>query len=72
MRFVITNTKIHVMKDIAIVVCQENIESVIDGKKVKFGIIATNIFERHDDEWLMIHHHSSSISSYLPPNIPYN
>ena len=68
-KFVITNTKIKVVKDIAIVVCLENIENVVDGQDVKFGVLATNIFEYHDKKWLMIHHHGSTVGNYLPPNI---
>jgi len=69
MKFVITNTKIRIVNDIAIVVCMEHIESVIDGEKVKFGVLATNIFERQNNKWLMIHHHGSLVSNYLPPNV---
>lgn len=72
MKFVITNTKIRIIDNIAIVVCLENIESVIDGKRVKFGILATNIFERQKDKWLMIHHHGSTVSNYLPPIVSSN
>ena len=69
MKFVITNTKIRIINDIAMVVCLENIESVIDGENIKFGVLATNIFERKNGKWSMIHHHGSMVSSYLPPNI---
>ncbi len=69
MKFVITNTKIRIINDIAMVVCLENIESVIDGENIKFGVLATNIFERKNGKWFMIHHHGSMISNYLPPNI---
>jgi len=68
-KFVITNTKIRIVDDIAIVVCLENIENVVDGQNIKFGVLATNIFERHNNKWLMIHHHGSTVSNYLPPNI---
>ncbi len=68
-KFVITNTKIRIVGDIAIVVCLENIESVVDGQNVRFGVLATNIFERRDNKWLIIHHHGSTIANYLPPNI---
>lgn len=68
-KFVITNTKIRIVNDIAIVVCLENIESVIDRQNVKFGVLATNIFQRYNNKWLMIHHHGSTVSNYLPPNI---
>ena len=69
MKFVITNTKIRIINDIAIVVCLENIENVIDGENIKFGVLATNIFERQNGKWSMTHHHGSMISNYLPPNI---
>lgn len=69
MKFVITNTKIRIINDIAMVVCLENIENVIDGENIKFGVLATNIFERQNGKWSMIHHHGSMISNYLPPNI---
>ena len=68
-KFVITNTKIKIVKDIAIVVCLENIENVVDGEAIKFGVIATNIFERNNKKWLMVHHHGSTVANYLPPNI---
>jgi len=68
-KFVITNTKIRIVNDTAIVVCLENIENIVDGQNIKFGVLATNIFERHNNKWLMIHHHGSTVSNYLPPNI---
>jgi ketosteroid isomerase-like protein len=71
-RFIITNMKIRTLDNksrMAIVVCQENIESSINGQLVRIGVIATNIFERNDNQWLLVHHHGSSISNYLPPNI---
>lgn len=68
-KFVITNTKIRIVNDIAIVVCLENIESKVDGEDVRFGVLATNIFERQNNKWLMTHHHGSTVSNYLPPNV---
>lgn len=70
-RFFITNTKVRVFDNsrIAVVVCQENIESSINGQLNRIGVIATNIFERNENRWLLIHHHGSSISNYIPPNI---
>jgi ketosteroid isomerase-like protein len=71
-RFIITNMKIRFLDNrsrMAIVVCQENIESSINGQLVRIGVIATNIFERNENHWLLVHHHGSSISNYLPPNV---
>jgi hypothetical protein len=67
--FLITNTKIRIFNDNAVVVCLENMESIIGEHTIKSGILATNIFKKFDNEWLMIHHHGSTVTNYLPPNI---
>jgi hypothetical protein len=70
-RFIITNTKIRIFDDISVVVCLENIETLVDRQAVRFGVTATNIFEHSNEnkKWLLIHHHGSSVSNYLAPNI---
>ena len=70
-KFNITNTKIRIFDNgnIGVIVCQENIESSVNGQQDKIGIIATNIFERYENRWLLIHHQGSSISNYMPPNL---
>jgi len=76
--FYITNIKIRTFDNLAIVVCLENIDSLIDNENsLRTGIIATNVFEHNlkrtvsitNNQWLMIHHHGSSIANYIPPNI---
>jgi SnoaL-like domain len=69
-KFNITNTKVRIFDsgDIGVVVCQENIESSVR-QQDKIGIIATNIFERYENRWLLIHHQGSSISNYMVPNL---
>ncbi len=69
-KFRITNTKIRTFDNIAVVVCLENIETSVNGQITRFGVIATNVFE-HDEEkgWLLIHHHGSTVSNYIPPNL---
>ena len=72
MRFIITNTKVRIFDNIkiAVVVCLENIETSANGQVIKIGVIATNIFERNElSQWLLIHHHGSSVTNYIPPNI---
>ena len=71
-KFNITNPKIRLFDNngIGIIVCQENIESSVNGQQDKIGVIATNVFERCENRWLLIHHQGSSISNYMPPNIP--
>ena len=75
-QFIITNAKVRAFENIvAVVVCLENIETIINQDKIIMGVIATNIFERQhivrneEDEWLMIHHHGSPVSNYMPPNV---
>jgi hypothetical protein len=76
-KFFLTNVKIKAFEKIAIVVCLENIESVIeDENKIRMGVIATNIFEKqnvnnhkYNNEWLMIHHHGSAVANYTAPNV---
>src|SRR5438270_12029324 len=72
MRFIITNTKVRIFDNskIAVVVCLENIETSANGQVIKIGVIATNIFERNElSQCLLIHHHGSSVTNYIPPNI---
>jgi SnoaL-like domain len=72
-RFSITNTKVRTFDNkIAVVVCLENIQTTsANGQAIKIGIIATNIFERDEqlNQWLLIHHHGSPVTNYIPPNI---
>ena len=72
-KFVITNTKIRIYdNNIAVVVCLENIETNLENSQIiKIGVNATNIFEKNEqnNKWLLVHHHSSPISNYIPPNI---
>jgi len=68
-KFILTNTKVRVFDTIAVVICLENIETVVNKQSRRFGVIATNIYERKENQWLLIHHHGSSVSNYIPPNI---
>jgi SnoaL-like protein len=67
-KFNITNPKVRLFDNgsIGIVVCQENINSSVNGQQNRIGVLATNIFERCENQWLTIHHQSSSISNYMP------
>jgi hypothetical protein len=76
-KFYITNIKIKAFENIAIVVCLENIDSVIETEnRILMGVIATNIFEKqnvnnkkYNNEWLMVHHHGSLVVNYMSPNL---
>jgi hypothetical protein len=77
-KFFISNIKIKAFENIAIVVCLENIDSVIEDENensIRMGVIATNIFEKQNvnnnksnNKWLLIHHHGSVVANYLAPN----
>ncbi len=74
-KFIITNIKIRAFENVAVVVCLENIDSVIEDR-IRMGVIATNIFEKQNvnnhsykNEWLMVHHHGSTVANYMEPNV---
>jgi len=76
-KFFITNIKIKAFDNVAIIVCLENIDSLIeDENSIRMGVIATNIFEKQNvnnnkqnNEWLLIHHHGSAVANYMAPNV---
>ncbi|MDF2458731.1 MAG: hypothetical protein K0S79_1147 [Nitrospira sp.] len=47
--------------DMAWVICIENITSQQSDEPQQARVLATNLFERIGDEWLMIHHHGSAV-----------
>jgi len=61
MRFTITDVHVEVRGDLAWVSCTENILSETRGNLSVTAILATNVFERHGADWLMVHHHASHI-----------
>jgi ketosteroid isomerase-like protein len=61
MTFELTDVYIHVAGDLGWVVCMENISSR-QGEAVREShILATNLYERLEDRWMMIHHHGSPV-----------
>jgi ketosteroid isomerase-like protein len=71
-KFVITNTKVRPYNNnIALVACLENIKTISEnGQAIKIGVNATNVFEKTDiNNWLLVHHHGSVVTNYLPPNV---
>jgi ketosteroid isomerase-like protein len=59
MRFSISEVDVHVDGNLAWVTCGENILSHARGQIAVTTLLATNMFERRGDDWLMIHHHAS-------------
>lgn len=45
---------VHVLGDVAFVVCNERIQSA--------ELVATNIFTREDGEWRLVHHHAGGVA----------
>lgn len=54
---------IHIEKDLAWVTCTENITAHDEGDWNYSVAQATNLFQRVNDEWKLIHHHASP----MPP-----
>ncbi|HET7875578.1 MAG TPA: nuclear transport factor 2 family protein [Methylomirabilota bacterium] len=61
MRFSITDVNVRVEGGLAWVTCTENILSQTRDQIAVTTLLATNIFERGPDGWLMVHHHASHI-----------
>ena len=66
-RFSLTDVRVEVEGSLAWVTCGENILSQVGGNISAATVLATNIFERHGTEWLLIHHHASHVFSGEPP-----
>jgi ketosteroid isomerase-like protein len=61
MRFTITDVVVEVRGDVAWVHCTENILSEAQGSLSITAVLATNVFERRQRAWLMVHHHASHV-----------
>jgi ketosteroid isomerase-like protein len=61
MKFELTEIQIQVAGDLGWVICTENITSR-QGETVRESqVLATNLYERVGDRWMMIHHHGSPV-----------
>jgi len=67
MRFSISDVDVQVDGSLAWVTCTENILSHARGQIAVTRLLATNVFERHGAEWLMVHHHASHTLPSEPP-----
>jgi len=61
MTFELTDVTVQVAGDLAWVVCLENITTHQADEPQQARVLATNLFERIGDEWLLIHHHGSAV-----------
>lgn len=61
MKFRLSEVFVQVAGDMGWVICTENLTTEQDGSTVETRVLATNLYERVGDEWLMIHHHGSPV-----------
>jgi ketosteroid isomerase-like protein len=61
MMFELADVTVQVAGDMAWVVCVEHITTQQSDEPQQAQILATNLFERIGDEWLLIHHHGSAV-----------
>jgi ketosteroid isomerase-like protein len=61
MRFSIGDVDIQVDGDLAWVTCTESILSDTRGTIGVTSLVATNVYRRERDDWLMVHHHASHV-----------
>ena len=66
MRFTLGDVATVVSGSLGWVSCTEDILSEVQGRLSVTSLLATNVFERTADGWLMIHHHASHILSAPP------
>jgi len=61
MRFSLGDVHAHVEGGLGWVTCTENILSEIRGRVTVTSVLATNVFERDVERWLLVHHHASHV-----------
>jgi ketosteroid isomerase-like protein len=61
MQFRLSDVMIQVAGDVAWVLCMENIVNSPEGEGQESRVLATNLYERQQGQWLMIHHHGSPV-----------
>lgn len=67
MHFTPTDVRVEVLGSLAWVVLIEDLESRGDEGSSRVQILATNLFEKRDGTWFIVHHHASPI---LAPSSP--
>ena len=65
MRFTLGDVRAEIRGNVGWVVLTEGIASRHREGKVEAEVEATNVFERRDGRWLLVHHHGSPVHSPL-------
>ena len=65
MRFTLTDVRVEVTDTLGWVVLIENLESHSPGGTSQSQILTTNLFEKKEGQWFIVHHHGSPI--FAPP-----
>lgn len=60
--FVLTEARVQVRNSLAWVTAYENITSRAGEQGASAIVLATNIYEKRPEGWLMIHHHGSTVA----------
>jgi ketosteroid isomerase-like protein len=66
MRISATDVVITAFDGLAWVTCTENITVFAENSFDSVQAIATNLFARQDDRWLIVHHHASPVPTIIP------
>ena len=61
-----TDETVHIVGNTAFVVCNE----AVDGEPPQ--LVATNVFVRAGESWLLMHHHASPIIQVVEEDLPHN
>ncbi len=61
MRFTLTDVRVYVSGNFGWVVLLEELDAQGYNGPSRSQILATNLFEKHDGQWFIVHHHASPI-----------
>lgn len=61
MRFALTDVRVEVLGSLAWVVLMENLESHSYDGPSRAQVLTTNVFEKRDGQWFIVHHHASPV-----------
>lgn len=66
MSFTVSSVRAIRAGDTGWVTCTENILSEVRGRVSVTSVLATNIYEREGEQWMLVHHHASHVLGQAP------